>query len=337
MLLTQRTASGKTLIGVPRAFPVMNVLFVFADQMHAFALGCMGNADIDTPHLDRLAAQGTLFQNCYTCNAVCTPYRAALMTGRHSCQTGILNNQHKPIPPGERTVADGLNAGGLHTSYVGKWHIGDEGNIPVEPRFRGGFTDFIGYQCYNDYLRDIHFFDEEGCCHTRDGHRVEALTDVAIERLDRIKDRPFAMFVSYDAPHYPVQPGREFADRYWERKITLRPNCAPDVEGAMLGPGQAYPWHEGPAYLRRGNDVTTYIKWYYALITQMDEQIGRLLAKLEEWGLAENTLVVFTADHGDMQGSHGLLNKHVPFEESTRVPLIVRRPGAPAGLKRCMS
>ncbi|MDP6118496.1 MAG: sulfatase-like hydrolase/transferase [Planctomycetota bacterium] len=303
-----------------------NVLFLFADQMHAFAMGCMGNHDIDTPYLDQLAGQGTLFRNCYTANPVCCPYRATLFNGRYSCQTGMIGLNNLPNPPGERCFPEILNESGYRTSYVGKWHIGDGGNQWVPPKYRCGFTDFSGYQCYNDFFSDICFFDEEGRKDERLNHRTEATTDVAIERLEKIKDEPFCMSVSYQNPHYPVQPSERFAEMYWDRDLTMRPNFQ-EREGAFLAAGRAGTREDDPDYLRRGEDTVSYIKMYYAMVTQLDEQIGRLMAILDEWGLTENTMVVFTSDHGDMQGSHGLFNKHVHYEESTRCPLIVRLPG----------
>ena len=309
----------------------LNVLFLFADQMHAFCMGCMGSGDVDTPHLDRLAREGTLFRKCYTSNAVCTPYRAALMTGRYSSQTGFMNNHPDPLPPGEDFVADVLNRQGVRTSYVGKWHIGGAGNDGIEPHLRAGWTDFVGYQCYNDFVRDIWFFDEDGNKDVRTNHRTEATTDIAIERLDRIRDRQWVMAVSYQNPHYPVQPSERFADKYWDRPVTLRPNFQ-EIEGAFLAGGRAYPREDDPEWtLRGGEDTVSYIKMYNAMIEQLDEQVGRLLDYLDDTGQADNTVVIFTSDHGDMQGSHGLANKHVPYEESTHVPLVVRDPRTPMG------
>ncbi|MCF7853870.1 MAG: sulfatase-like hydrolase/transferase [Candidatus Pacebacteria bacterium] len=312
-----------------------NVLFVFADQMHAFAMGCMGNKSVLTPNLDRLAEKGALFDSCYSCNAVCTPYRAALFTGRYSSQTGIINNDCKPIPEGERTIADCLNDHSVHTSYVGKWHIGKEPgrrNVGVPPHLRGGFTDFIGYQCWNDFIQDVLFFDEDGNERRCDKHRLTAATDIALERLGRIRDEPFAMFVSYQAPHKPVQPSEEYVRLYDDIDIELPPNFQ-EIEGAHLGDGAAYPWEGYPEYLKEGTDTVHYIKLYNAIITQMDAQIGRLMSQLEEWGIADSTMVVFTSDHGDLQGCHGLRNKHAPFEYSTRVPLIIYNPQGPAGVR----
>lgn len=307
-----------------------NILYIFADQMHGFAMGCMGNTDVKTPNLDRLASEGVLFRNTYTNAPVCTPYRGVLLTGKYASQTGVTGNCHA-LPRGIPTIADRLNEGGYRTSYVGKWHLGDTGNIAVSPELRGGFQDFIGYQCYNDYLSDVWFFDEQGRRHTYEKHRTDATTDVALERLDSLADSRFALFVSYQNPHYPVQPSPEYEALYAGATITRRPNVMPiDPYTRTQSPPVPDPGKD-PNYLKYGNNLDEYIRLYYAMITQLDSNIGRIMARLEQLGLAENTVLMFTSDHGDMQGSHGLKNKQVFWEESTRVPLIVRVPNGLQG------
>jgi arylsulfatase A-like enzyme len=307
-----------------------NILFVFADQMHGFAMGCMGNPDVKTPNLDRLAAEGTLFRNTYSCYPVCTPYRGILMTGRYAHQTGIIENE-MAIPTNERTLAAALNDGGCRTSYIGKWHLGGKDNIGVPPELRAGFTDFIGYQCYNDFLDQVWFFDEKGNKIEYKKHRTDATTDVAIERLEKIKDRKFAMFVSYQNPHYPEQPSKEFEDMYADIKITRRPNCQ-DIDPYTRTFSPPRTTENDPMYKKYNKSLDTYLKLYYAMITQLDCNICRLFNKLRELGIAEKTVFIFTSDHGDMQGSHGLKNKNIFYEESVRVPLIVKVPGGPKGI-----
>ncbi len=309
----------------------MNILFLFADQMHRYALGCMGNADIHTPNLDRLAAAGTLFRCAYSNDPVCTPFRGNLLTGQYSSHSGCRNNCDR-IPAGARTLAAAFNDGGFRTSYVGKWHLGDKGNVPIPTELRGDFTDFIGYQCYNGFWRDVVFHDEAEQPVRFEKHRTEATTDLAIERLTRIADGPFAMFVSYQNPHYPVQPSDEFAAMYAGKPVTHRPNCREvDPFTATQSPRSPRPVETDPDHRRYGGDLDEYIRLYYAMVTQMDAQIGRLLDTLDELGLADSTAVVFTADHGDMQGSHGEINKCLPWEESAGIPLIVRVPGGAVG------
>jgi arylsulfatase A-like enzyme len=307
-----------------------NVLFIFADQMHGFAMGCMGNPDVKTPNLDRLAAEGTLFRNTYSCYPVCTPYRGILMTGRYAHQTGVVENE-KSVPANERTLAAALNDGGYRTSYIGKWHLGGKDNTAVPPELRAGFTDFIGYQCYNDFLDQVWFFDEKGEKKDCKKHRTDATTDIAIERLEKIKDRKFAMFVSYQNPHYPEQPSKEYEDMYAGMKIHRRPNCR-DIDPYTRTFSPPRTAENDPMYKKYNKSLDTYLKLYYAMITQLDYNIGRIMSKLQEFGIADKTVVMFTSDHGDMQGSHGLKNKNIFYEESVRVPMIVKVPGSPKGI-----
>ena len=310
----------------------MNVLFVFADQMHAFAMGCMGTPDILTPNLDALAREGVLFTGAYTNCPVCTPFRANLFTGRYANQTGVFRNSLR-IPAGERTLAACLNEGGYRTSYVGKWHLGGKGNIPIPRELQGDFTHFIGYQCYNQYLCDVVFYDEEGCAKTYDTHRTDVTTDLAIERLKELGDGPFALFVSYQNPHYPEQPSAGFEALYAGKELRRRPNSeAIDPYTQTFSPPSPKPEETDPVQQRYGGDLSEYLRLYYGMVSQMDAGIGRLLEALDQLGLRENTTVIFTSDHGDMQGSHGLKNKSLPWEESSRIPLIVRAPGGPSGI-----
>jgi arylsulfatase A-like enzyme len=309
----------------------LNLVFLFADQMHGFAMGCMGDKQIRTPHLDRLAQEGVLFRNAYSSAPVCTPFRGTLFTGRYGSQTGILSNE-RPLPQGEKTLADCLSAAGYRTSYVGKWHLGGAGNEAVPAALRGGFTDFIGYQCYNDFLENVIFFDEDGRKVNLHKHRTETTTDLAIQRLERAAAAgPFALFVSYQNPHYPVQPSPEYEAMYRDAKIARRPN-ARDIDPYTATASPKSPKKEDDAnYRAYGGNLDRYLQLYYAMVTQLDANVSRVLAALDRLGIADRTAVIFTSDHGDMQGSHGLKNKSLPWEESVRIPCVVRVPGGAKG------
>ena len=309
----------------------MNLLFVFADQMHAFALGCMGTSDIHTPNLDRLASQGTLFRHAYSNAPVCSPFRVCLFSGLYGSQINGLRNRAL-IPEHLPTLPQRLNEGGYRTSYVGKWHIGDSGNKPIPENLRAGFADFIGYQCYNDFLDEVCFYDEAGTEHRYDGHRTDVTTDVALERLRGLAGNPFALFVSYQNPHYPVQPSPEYEAMYVGKTIARRPNSR-DVEPytKTFSPPSPQPFERDPNFRKYGGNLDEYLRLYYAMVTQLDANVGRLLAELERFGLADDTAVVFTSDHGDMQGSHGLTNKAYAWEESAGIPLVIRVPGGRPG------
>jgi len=268
-----------------------------------------------------------LFTNAYSNCPVCTPFRIILTTGLYTSQTNTFQNA-VPIPPGKTTIADALNAGGYRTSYVGKWHLGGMGNEPIPAELRGGFTDFIGYQCYNGFQKNTWFYDEENREHRFDGHRTDVTTDIAIERLRVLGDQKFALFVSYQAPHYPLQPSQQYEELYAGVKVKRRPNCQEiDPYTRTFSPPSPQPPENCPDYQKYGNNLDEYLRLYYALVTQLDANVGRLLKALDDSGQSDNTVVVFTADHGDMQGSHGLKNKCLPHEESSGIPLIVRHPG----------
>ena len=183
--------------------------------MHRYALHCMGTDDIHTPNLDRLAAEGMLFTNAYSNCPICGPFRINLFTGLYTRQTKTYRNGDR-IPENTSTLAGALNAQGYRTGYVGKWHIGGAGNIPIPQELRGDFTEFIAYQCYNGFYEDVVFYDEANQGHHFDRHRTCVTTDLALQRLEGMHrlDQPFALFVSYQAPHYPEQPAPEYEALY---------------------------------------------------------------------------------------------------------------------------
>ncbi len=312
----------------------MNLLFIFTDQQNRYALGCMGNANVETPNLDRLAARGVLFRRAYSNDPVCGPFRGSLLTGQYTSRCGVVNNGDR-LPSGVTTFADAFNAGGYATSWVGKWHLGGEGNRPIPEELRGGFRDFIGYQCYNGFYDNVCFYDECNREHRFSGHRTDVTTDLALERLDTLAagGGSFMLMMSYQAPHYPEQPAAEYAAMYQGRPIVRRPNCQGEIDPftPTFSPYSPRPVELDPDFQRYGKNLDEYIRLYNAMCTQIDANIGRLLERLDQLGIADETMLVFTSDHGDMQGSHGLKNKCLPHEESAGIPLICYVPGMPGG------
>jgi arylsulfatase A-like enzyme len=294
----------------------------------------MGNKNVDTPNLDRLAARGVLFSRCYSNDPVCGPFRGSLLTGQYTSRCGVSHNG-APLPIGVTTFADAFNDAGYTTSWVGKWHLGGSGNGPIDRELQGGFQRFMGYQCYNGFYDDVCFYDRDGTEHRYEYHRTDVTTDIAIDELEALTrgDRPFMLMMSYQAPHYPVQPAPDYAELYKDRDIVLRPNCVEDVDPftPTFSPYSPRPVENDPNYRRYGNNLAEYIRLYNAMCTQIDANIGKLLETLERLDVADNTMVVFTSDHGDMQGSHGLKNKCLPHEESAGIPLIMYVPGLPGG------
>jgi len=293
-----------------------NVLFIFADQLGAVWTGCYGNVDVATPNLDRLAGHGTLFDRAYTASPLCTPYRGTLLTGCYPSQTGIIKNSQR-IPGCETTLADLFNRAGYQTSYVGKWHLSGPpcASRWVPPVDRGGFQDFVGWECsHRQHWNNTIFERDSDAPIVMPGHDTDGVTDLAVERLRRCAghDAPFCMVVSHQAPHPACQAPEEYRQMYSGKTLHWRANSQPETDFRRYGvecKGQRF------------------LEEYLAEVTHLDGAVGRLLDELDELGLADDTLVVFTSDHGEMASSHGLYEKDVMYDESLRVPLLVRLPG----------
>lgn len=305
-----------------------NILMIFTDQMHKYALGCL-SPFVKTPNLDRLASEGTLFTNAYSNNPVCTPFRGLLYSGRYSMDCGVQNNCDA-ISPNELCLPDELHALGYDTSFVGKLHLGDKGNCPVPRKFWAGHNHFIGYQCYNGFLKDVCFYDENQTEHRFEGHRTDVTAQLGIERLRELaaQGKPFMETIFFQAPHYPEQPSPEYEALYDGVEFPM-PECFAPVQPytPTQSPPSPRPFELCPDYQRYGNDIQMYLKLYYGMVSQIDANVGKILDELEKLGLADDTMILFSADHGDMQGSHGLVNKCLPFERSCGIPLIVKIPG----------
>jgi arylsulfatase A-like enzyme len=296
-----------------------NVLFIFADQLGAHYLGCYGHPQVETPNLDRLAGESVRFTRAYTASPLCTPFRGTLFLGRYPVQTGIVRNQQR-IPAGETTLADLFNKAGYLTSYVGKWHLSGppQGTRWVPPTERGGFSDFIGWECGHRTHFDHELFeDDPDRPIPMPGHETDGLTRFACERLERhaAGERPFCMFVSYQAPHPVCDPPEPYRSLYTGGPLHYRPTV--DFDARFTGYGR----------MSVDMGVRDWTERYFGEISQLDAAVGRVLGKVEDLGLRDSTVVVFTSDHGDMGGCHGLFEKSVAYEEATRIPLLVRLPG----------
>jgi arylsulfatase A-like enzyme len=284
-----------------------NVLFVFADQLRAGSLGYAGEEPVITPAFDRFAADGANFTVGVSPMPVCTPYRGALVTGRTPLSLGLVINDI-PLKTTEVSVAHAFNDAGYATAYIGKWHLdGADRPAPVPPGpRRQGFQYWMGANFEHNYDRS-HFTDNEGNVRVWDGYDAEAQTTHAIEYLEgRDRTKPFCLFLSWGPPHHPYRTvPQKYLDMYDPDAIPGRPNC-PDVPKQDL-------WG------------------YYAQTTFLDDQFARLMAALDAMGLAEDTIVAFSSDHGDMHGSHGLYKKQWPWDEAIKIPFLLRGPGITPG------
>ncbi len=317
-----------------------NLVFVFADQLRARATPCYGNEQVSMPNLERLADDGAILDNAISTYPVCSPYRGMALTGRYPMRNGTVFNDtglRDDLP----TVATACREQGYHTGYIGKWHLEWNRDPYVPPERRQGFEYWAVRNCAHDYT-DSFYYDTDGERHELPGYEPEAQTELALEYVDDHQEEPFCLFLSLGPPHDPYDdvPDR-FADRFPPEEIELPENVAErDVAEELLATDESDLTEEQTErreYFRNvvESDERLRREWlqgYYAHTTALDECLGRLLDGLEECGLTDDTIVVFTSDHGDMLGSHRMASKQMPHEESIHVPFVARYPGEiPAG------
>ena len=288
-----------------------NIVFLLADQWRAKATGYAGDPNIRTPHLDRLASRSLNFRNVVSVCPVCTPYRAALMTGRYPTSSGMFLNDAY-LPDGELCMAEILKKSGYTTAYIGKWHLDGHGRSAyIPPERRQGWDYWKAAECDHNYEHSHYYTGNSDEKHFWEGYDAFAQTQDAQAYLRRQarSSRPFVLLVSYGVPHFPHQTApRTYQDQYPPEKIRLLPN----VPQAM---------QENARLEAQG---------YYAHIAALDQCIGEILTTLSETGLAENTILVFTSDHGEMLGSHGCppKMKQVAWDEAAHVPFLLCYPPA---------
>ena len=222
------------------------------------------------------------------------------------------------LPVNQLTIAHHLNQAGYDTHYIGKWHLsGKQRNWWVPPELRGGFQHFIGWESHHvDHNAGLIWYDDPDNPIKLRGHETDGLTDIVCEELESLSspESPFFMAVSYQAPHPPCSPPMTDMQRYDKSVLDGPPNTDRDAWFKNRGWNADYGAEE-------------FRKRYFGEVSQLDTAFGRVLKTLEKTGLADDTVVIFTSDHGDMAGCHGLFGKGVMFDESVRVPLLIRVPG----------
>ena len=294
-----------------------NLLFVFSDQHRACDLGCYGNREVDSPVLDAFAAEGLRFTQYFSNNPLCVPARASLLTGLLPFKHRAIGNDLR-IRTSVWSIADVLNSAGYRTGYIGKWHLAGVPRAQAIPPGRGrlGFTEWKVANCTHDYLHS-YYDDNAGIRHPISGYESTTHTDLACDFIRNPDPKPWALYLSWGPPHDPYRDvPAQWLEKYDPRKLTLRPNVELPVVVNRNDEDQS---------LKEG-DLRQSLQGYYAHISALDHEFGRLLTALAETGQAHNTIVIYTSDHGDMLGSHGWLDKQLPFEESVGIPLLVRWP-----------
>lgn len=283
-----------------------NVVLVLADQWRAQACGYAGNDQVQTPALDRFAAHSHNFTHALSGIPVCTPARGCLLTGQYALSHGLfLNDVH--LADDVESMGKIFARNGYDTAYIGKWHVDGRGrDAAIPPESRQGFAYWKTLECTHDYNHSMYYDHDavepslwpeyDAVAQTRDACAYIAQREAA---------RPFLLCLSWGPPHAPYETAPPaYRARYDAAALRLRPNVPPEMEA------QAREWIAG----------------YYAHCTALDDCFADLLACLDEAGIADDTIVLFFSDHGDMLGSQGETKKQRPWEESIRVPFLLRYP-----------
>ena len=293
-------ASGAGLSAAEEISKRPNIVFVFADQMRAHALGCMGNKQVITPHLDKLAGEGLLVTNGISAQPVCTPYRAQLMTGRYGHSTGVIHNEIR-LPDSETVISELMKNAGYSTGYIGKWHLMGSRSNPVDAVNRRGWDFWAVLNCKHDHFNTKYWLnDSEEPINLPGAWEPDVQTDLAVEFIKKNKQSPFCLFLSFGPPHNPYKAPKKYLDMYEGKTLSVRSNA--------------------------NKNRSETLRQYYAMTTSLDTCMGRINEALNEAGISKDTIVVFTSDHGAMLGSQGHNSKQRPWEESINIPFIIRYP-----------
>ena len=323
-----------------------NILFIFADDQCFDTLREWGNDEIETPNLDRLARSGVTFQRAYNMGswsgAVCVASRTMLNTGR------FLWRAHEVHPHLENERSEGrfwsehMRSAGYETYFSGKWHVGKEKIAQAAFDHVRHVRPGMPNQTPAGYNRPIEGQPDKWSPYDTkfDGfwkggkHWSEVLGDDAVDYLEHAagQDKPFFMYLAFNAPHDPRQSPKEFVDKYPLQNISMPENFLPEYPFKdYIGAGPNLRDEKLAPFPRTEYAVKVNRQEYYAIITHMDQQIGRILDALEKTGKKEDTYIFYSADHGLAVGQHGLLGKQNMYDHSVRVPFIVSGPGLEAG------
>lgn len=310
-----------TDIGVTSPKKAPNVLLIITDQLRAQALGYSGDSNIKTPNIDRLASISVNFTNAVSGIPVCTPFRGSLLTGQRPITNGMFMNDIQ-LDTTAVTMGKIYTKAGYNTGYIGKWHMDGNGRekfIPPGNR-RQGFQFWMANECSHDYNKSVYYDNSDPTPRVWKGYDTFAQTDAAIDYMNSKKEskNPFILVLSLGTPHDPYGSAPEkYRKMFIPENIKLRPNVPKDMY----------------------DEVKKNIVGYYAHVAAIDEMIGKIIQNLKDTNQLDNTIIVFTSDHGDLLGSHAAYKKQQPYNESIKTPMLVHVPktlGIKPGIRQAM-
>lgn len=317
-----------------------NILFIMSDDHAAHAMSCYGSRINQTPNLDRIAQDGVRLDNCFCTNSICAPSRATILTGTYSHVNGVETLREK-IDGRQETVSKLLQQAGYQTAMIGKWHLG-----------HGGHHDPTGFDYWNvlpgqgDYHNPKMY--DMGTLRQYEGYATDIITDLSLDWLrGRDTEKPFFLMCHHKAPHRPWEPDEKHMHLYEDQEIPYPETFDDDYSNRAKAAAAAQMRIEHdlkpvdlkfdpPAGLS-GHELKKwkyqrYIKDYLRCVASIDDNVGRLLDYLDDEGLTENTIVIYTSDQGFFLGDHGWYDKRFFYEESLRMPFVMRYPKeVPAG------
>ena len=321
-----------------------NFLFVMSDDHACHAISAYGSLLNQTPHLDRLAGEGMRFDAAFCTNSICAPSRAAILTGTYNHRNGVTTLD-APLDNGLWTFPQALQAAGYQTALFGKWHLGH--GRGADP---SGFDKWRILPGQGHYHNPV-FLEADGVVVERGGYVTDLITDDCIDYLDgRDRSKPFALLCHHKAPHRSWEPAPRHFDLYDDVEMPYPPTFTDDLDGRaevvqavkmrMMDLDPIIDLKSPvPPGLDREEEIRwryqRYIKEYLRVVAAIDESVGRLLDYLDDDGIADNTVVVYTSDQGFFLGDHGWFDKRLMYEESLAMPLLVRYPDMIAAQSVC--
>ncbi len=305
-----------------------NVVFILSDDHRYDAMSFLDHQFARTPHMDAMAKDGVHLKNAFVGTSLCSPSRASILTGLYTFRHRVIDNQ-RAVPEGTLFFPQYLQQAGFATAYVGKWHMGAANDSP-----RPGFDHWVSFRGQGHYLPPSpdYTLNVNGERVKQKGYITDELTDYAIDWLSsqRPSEKPFFLYLSHKAVHANFTPSERHEGSLDDAPFTRPASEADTFENYRGKPrwlrDQRNSWHGVDFPYHSALDIERYYKRYNEALSAVDDSIGRVIGKLEEMGVADETLVIYMGDNGFMFGEHGLIDKRVAYETSIRVPMLMRCP-----------
>ena len=305
-----------------------NVVFILSDDHRYDAMSFMGHALAKTPHMDAMASKGVHLKNAFVTTSLCSPSRASILTGLYTFRHRVIDNQ-RLIPEGTLFFPQYLQEAGYNTGFIGKWHMGGVHDDP-----RPGFDYWMSFKGQGHYYppNDNYTVNDNGKRVPQDGYITTLLTKHAIKFLKEQTDRekPFFLYLSHKAVHGPFTPEPKYEDTLKDTPFNLPTSSQRQSNNLLNRPrwllDQRNSWHGMDFPLHSGTSIEAFYKSYCEALRSVDDSIGAVLDQLKTMGIYDDTLVIYMGDNGYMFGEHGLIDKRVAYETSSRVPMLMQCP-----------